>query len=99
MVSFPKVELTKIPVIDEVDAGILSKTFEHFFKKLPAEAKIHLAFKEYARGGLSKQHEIHATLEIDHEKFFASEEGWKLISTVQSVLNKLEREVSKKTRR
>ncbi len=99
MVSFPKVELTKIPVVDEVDAGILSKTFTHFFKKLPSEAKLHLSFKEYDRGGLKKQHEIHAILSIDSKKFFASEEGWELISTIQSVLDKLEREVSKKLRR
>jgi ribosome-associated translation inhibitor RaiA len=93
--SFPNVEFLKFPEIDEVDGGILGKNFDHFFRKVPYqnEVKIHISHKEYAKGGMRVQHEIHAKLVVDGKQFFAKETGWKLLEVMQDVLKKLEKEV------
>ena len=95
VLSFPNVEFLKFPDVDEVDAGILEKNLEHFSRKvvLGGETKLHLAHKEYAKGGLRVQHEIHAKLIMGSKQFFAKETDWKLLEVVQNVLKKLEKEV------
>jgi hypothetical protein len=93
------VELVKFPKLDEVDASILEKSFERFLSKivLLEDDKLILTAKEYAKGGLRRQHEIKARLSISGKFFSASDTGWQLLETVQNVLKKLEKEVLKST--
>jgi ribosome-associated translation inhibitor RaiA len=93
------VELVKFPELDEVDSSILEKNFERFLSKviLSDEDKLILNVKEYAKGGLRRQHEIKARLSISGKFFSASDTGWQLLETVQNVLKKLEKEVLKST--
>lgn len=97
MMAFPNVEFVKFPEVDEVDQGLVQKALEHFMKKVPYknEVKLHLSLKEYAKGGLRAQHELHATLTLDGKRFFAQETDWKLMTVIQDVLKKLEKEVLK----
>jgi len=95
--DFPNVEFVKFPEMDEVDQGLLVKALEHFMNKVPymKDVKLHLSLKDYARGGLRSQHELHGTLMVDGKKYFASETNWKLLEVIQDVLKKLEKEVQK----
>jgi len=98
MMEFPNVEFSKFPEIDEVDSALLYKSLEHFFKKVSIEegdAKLHLAVKEYKKGGLRVQHEVHAKLTLAGEQYFAQVTDWKLLSSVQEALKKVEKEVQK----
>ena len=95
--GFPNVVLVKFPEIDEVDLGFVSKALEHFFNKVGAGAKLQLTLKEYKKGGLKSQHEIHAKLIVGNKSFFAEDESWQLLKTVQNVLKKLEKEVLKES--
>jgi len=95
MKRFDNVELVKFPEIDEVDNALMVGHFERFLSKVPVknEDRLILSSKEYAKGGLRKQHEIKARLILDGKAFFASTTGWQLLETTQDVLKKLEREV------
>ena len=94
MVPF-NVKLVKCPVLDEVDQGLFENALAHFFKKVGSDSILQLSFKEYARGGLKSQHEVHGKLLVNGREFFSSDEGWQFLGTVQSVLKKLEKEVLK----
>lgn len=96
---FENIELIKFPSLDEVDESILEKNFERFLAKFGFENndKLTLSFKEYAKGGLRRQHEIKARLFFSGKYFSASDTGWQLLETIQNVLKKLEKEVLKST--
>lgn len=99
MVSFDDVEVSNFPEIDEIDQGIIIKNFQNFLQKVSYECstpKLHINVKEYDKGGLKKQHEVHAKLDLNGVLFVASDTDWQLITTIQSVLDKLEKEVLKK---
>jgi len=93
--NFPNVKLVKFNEIDEVDLAFFQKTLERFFKKVGEDSSLQLALKDYAKGGLRVQHELHGTLTIDSKSFFASAEGWKLFEVISEVLNKLTKETEK----
>ena len=93
--EFPNVKLVKFPALDGVDDALFTKALEHFFKKVGADCELQLSHKEYAKGGLKVQHEIHGTLTFDGKSFFAEHEDWQLLETVQNVLKKLEKEFVK----
>ena len=95
MNNFPNVELVKFPEFDEVDQKLFESALSHFFKKVGEDATLHLTLKQYKKGGLRTQHEAHGTLSVMGKKFFASNESWVLIDTLQSVLDKLAKEVKK----
>ena len=95
MDGFENVTLAKFPELDEVDSGLFKTALSHFFKKVGEDAKLHLTVKEYKKGGLKAQHEVHAKLMFDGKEFFAEYTDWQLLGTVQQVLKKLEKEVSK----
>lgn len=95
MNNFPNVELVKFPEFDEVDQKLFESALSHFFKKVGEDAKLHLTLKQYKKGGLRIQHELHGSLTIGAKKFFASNESWILVDTLQSVLDKLAKEVKK----
>ncbi|MDD3083523.1 MAG: hypothetical protein PHP82_00705 [Candidatus ainarchaeum sp.] len=99
MKGFDNIELIKFPDLDEIDSSILEKTFQRFLNKISImpEDKLVLTSKEYAKGGLRKQHDIKAHLIYSGKSFVASEIGWQLLETVQNVLKKLEKEVLKST--
>ncbi len=101
--NFPNVTLVKFDKIDEVDLAFFEKSLERFFKKVGTNTKLQLALKDYAKGGLRVQHEIHGTLTIGVKKFYASAEGWKLFEVVSEVLSKLiketEKEIKKETKK
>jgi hypothetical protein len=94
---FKNVELSKFPEFDEVDSAILGKSFESFFGRVSfmQTPRLHLSHKEYARGGLKKQHEVHVKFLTESKAFFASQTGWQLLEVIQDTLKKLEREVLK----
>ena len=92
------VSLIKFPVLDEVDEALFTTALEHFFRKVSVDEKdcqLSLSMKEYKKGGLRSQHELHASLRLGNKSFFAHETGWLLLEVVQSVLKKLEKEVLK----
>ncbi|MEK6958971.1 MAG: hypothetical protein AABW59_02910 [archaeon] len=96
--EFPNVEFSKFPEIDEVDSALLYKTLEHFFKKVSIEegdTKLHLTVKEYKKGGLRAQHEVHANLFLGGKQYFSQVTGWQLLEAVQESLKKVEKEVQK----
>jgi len=94
--EFPNVKLIKFPEFDEVDSALFSKALTHFFKKVGVESELQLSLKEYKKGGLRAQHEVHARLAIKGKSFFAEYTDWQLLETVQQVLKKIEREFLKK---
>jgi len=99
MVNFPNVEVSNFPEVDDIDKGIIEKNFQSFLQKVSYEGitpRLHVNVKEYEKGGIKKQHEVHARLDLDGELFVASDTDWQLIATIQAVLNKLEKEVLKK---
>jgi hypothetical protein len=93
------VKLVKCPVLDEIDQGLFENALSHFFKKVGQGSVLQLSFKEYARGGLKAQHEVHGKLLINGKEFFASAEDWQFLGVVQRVLKKLEREVLRASER
>lgn len=93
--NFPNVKLVKFGEIDEVDLAFFEKSLERFFKKVGEDANLQLSLKDYAKGGLRVQHEVHGTLLIGSKKFYAEEEGWKLFEVISDVLNKLVKETEK----
>jgi ribosome-associated translation inhibitor RaiA len=98
MVSFPNVELANFPDVDEVDVKIIEKAFEKFFQKACFdcnEKKLHLTHKVQKGSGLRVQHEFNAVLTLGTKKFYASSQGWKLLDSLQDILHKLNKEVSK----
>lgn len=95
--EYPNVSFVKFPVLDEVDEGHISKALEHFFRKVGSDAKLQLSIKEYKKGGLRSQHEIHAKVTVLGKSFFADHTDWQLLETIQHTLKKLEKEVLKKT--
>jgi hypothetical protein len=89
------VKLVKFPGLDEVDSGFFDSALEHFFKKIGSFPELQLSFKEYARGGLKVQHEVHGKVLLNGSLFVASSTGWQLLGTIQDVLKKLEKEILK----
>ncbi len=96
--EFENVVVVNFPELDEIDVAIVQKNFESFFSKISFlnNVNLHLAHKEYAKGGIRKQHEIHAKLTTDRTTFFASETDWQFLEVLQNALKKLEKEVQKK---
>ncbi|MFA6064861.1 MAG: hypothetical protein WCW44_02420 [archaeon] len=94
--SFPNVKFVKFPEIDEVDLGLIEKSLASFFKKVGDDAKLTLALKEYKKGGLRSQHEIHGTLLVNGKSYFADFEDWQLLEVLQHILKVLEKEYLKK---
>ncbi len=95
MKDFPNVELVKFPELDEADFGLVSSALTHFFNKVGADTKLHLSLKQYKKGGLRVQHELHGRLIINGKSFFASHEDWLLLDVLQKVLDKLAKEYKK----
>jgi ribosome-associated translation inhibitor RaiA len=97
MKRFENLELVNFPQVDEVDNDLIVKSFERFFSKINMSDadKLKLSVKEYAKGGIRKQHEVKAHLNLASKDFAASETNWQLIKTIQDVLKKLEKEVRK----
>ena len=95
MNNFPNVVLVKFPELDEVDQALFDSALSRFFKKVGEDAKLHLSLKQYKKGGLRTQHEVHASVVINGREFFASFEGWMLMDALQRTLKKLEKEVDK----
>ncbi|MFA6268195.1 MAG: hypothetical protein WCW13_00815 [archaeon] len=93
--KFPNVKLVKFPELDEVDLGVIQNSLAHFLAKVGGDASLQLSLKEYAKGGLKAQHEVHGKVSISGKTFFAEHETWQLLESVQSVLKKLEKEVAK----
>lgn len=96
MVVPANVKLVGFPEFDEVDEGIFSAALSRFFKKVGEDAVLQLSLKEYKKGGLRSQHEVHAKLDLLGNRFFAERTGWLLLEVLQDVLKVLEREVKKK---
>jgi hypothetical protein len=96
MVIPANVKLVKFPELDEVDSGLFESALAHFLKKVGDSAQLQLSLKQYKKGGLRSQHEIHAKLVLRGSEFFAQREGWLLLEVVQAVLKVLEKEVKKK---
>jgi ribosome-associated translation inhibitor RaiA len=99
MEQFKNLELVKFPEVDEVDKSILVNNFERFFSKfdLNDSDKLTINVKDYAKGGLRRQHEVKAHFLLSGEVFVASHTDWQLIETIQNVLKKLGKEVQKST--
>jgi ribosome-associated translation inhibitor RaiA len=97
--KFPNVKLVKFPEIDEVDLAFFEKSLEKFFSKVGTDATLQLSLKDYAKGGLRVQHEVHGTLKIGSKSFFAEEEGWKLFEAIANVLTKLTKETMKASKK
>lgn len=96
---FDRVEVSNFPEIDEIDKELIQKKFYTFLEKVSyvgVDPVLQITAKEYDKGGLKRQHEIHAKLGIGGNLFVASHTDWQLISTIQAVLDKLEKEVLKK---
>jgi len=96
MVVPSNVKLVKFPEFDEVDVKLFEGALDRFFKKIDPEAMLHMSLKQYKKGGLRMQHEIHAKLDLAGDRFFAEREGWLLLDVIQDVLKVLEKEVKKK---
>jgi len=96
--EFENVVISNFPELDEVDIALVGKSFESFFAKVSflESPNLHLSYKEYSKGGLRKQHEIHAKLTANKALFFASDVGWQMLEVLQITLKKLEKEVQKK---
>jgi len=90
------VKLVKFPELDEVDLGLFNTALAHFFKRVGDGVTLQLSLKEYNKGGLRAQHEIHATAVLNGDKFFAEHTDWLLLEVVQHVLKTLEKEIKKK---
>ncbi len=90
------VKLIKFPELDEVDSELFSKALAHFFKKVGDDVSLQLSLKQYRKGGLRAQHEVHAKAVINGDSFFAEHTDWQLLEVVQHVLKTLEKEVKKK---
>mgnify|MGYP003975304997 CR=1 FL=1 len=99
MKRFSNLELVNFPTVDEVDNDLIVDQFERFFTKVNVSDTdlLKISVKEYAKGGLRKQHEVKAHLVLEGSDFSASETNWQLIRTIQDVLKKLEKEVQKST--
>lgn len=97
--NFSNVKLVKFNEIDEVDKAFFQKSLERFFKKVGEDATLQLALKDYAKGGLRVQHELHATLTVGSKKFYASSEDWKLFEVISQVLAKLIKETEKESKK
>jgi ribosome-associated translation inhibitor RaiA len=93
--KFPNVTLVKFNDLDEIDRSLFENAISHFFGKVGPDAKLQLSLKEYKKGGLKAQHEIHGSLKVDGKSFFAEHKDWQLLGTIQNVLKKLEKEVLK----
>jgi ribosome-associated translation inhibitor RaiA len=89
------VKLVKFPKMDEIDSGLFEKAVESFFEKIGSDSELVLSLKDYAKGGLRVQHELHAKVFINGKTFFAEEKGWKLLGVIQKALDVLEKEVKK----
>ncbi|MDD3159362.1 MAG: hypothetical protein PHQ98_00140 [Candidatus ainarchaeum sp.] len=100
MDRFKNLELIKFPKFDEPDTLELIKTFERFFSKSTNDSscKLSLSLKDYAKGGLRKQHEIHAKLICDGKSYFASETSWNLVECIKKVTSTLEKEAKKQSK-
>ena len=96
MVVPDNVKLVKFVELDEIDQGLFESALEHFFKKIGPGSNLVLSLKEYKKGGLRSQHEIHAKLKLTGHEFFAERKGWLLLEVVQEVLKVLASEVKKK---
>lgn len=94
--NFPNVKLIKFPEVDEVDLALVEKSLTSFFKKVGEDAKLSLVLKEYKKGGLRAQHEIHGTLIVNGKSYFADYEDWQLLEVIQHILKVLEKEYLKK---
>jgi ribosome-associated translation inhibitor RaiA len=98
-VVFDRVEVSNFPEIDEIDKELIQKKFYSFLDKVSyvsVNPILQINAKEYDKGGLKRQHEIRAKLDVGGDLFVASHTDWQLISTIQTVLDKLEKEVLKK---
>ena len=97
MMAIPSnVKLVKFPTTDEIDQALFEKALDHFLGKV-GNGELNLAFKEYAKGGLRVQHEVHGRYTLNGKLFVASDEKWQLLEAIQSVLKKLEKEVVKQS--
>ncbi|MEI7961528.1 MAG: hypothetical protein WCI04_04285 [archaeon] len=96
MVVPVNVKLVKFVKLDEVDKGLFEGALERFFKKIGSGSNLVLSLKEYKKGGLRSQHEVHAKLILNGHEFFTERKGWLLLEVVQDTLKVLEREVKKK---
>ncbi|HPM85805.1 MAG: hypothetical protein PHY04_02960 [Candidatus ainarchaeum sp.] len=99
VVRFANVKLVKFKDIDEVDLALFEKSLEKFFQKVGFETRLELSLKDYAKGGLRVQHEVHGKLLVGSKKFFASSEGWKLFEVVSNVLSSLVKEFNKDSKK
>ncbi len=90
------VKLVKFPELDEVDLELFNKAIAHFVKKVGPDVELQLSLKQYKKGGLRAQHEIHAKAVLGRGTFFAEHTDWQLLEVVQRVLKTLEKEIKKK---
>ncbi len=96
MVVPSNVKLVKFPTTDEIDQALFEKALDHFLNKVGG-GELQLSFKEYARGGLRVQHEVHGKFVQNGQLFVASDEKWQFLGAVQSVLKKIQKEVVKQS--
>lgn len=95
MVVPANVKLVKFGAMDEVDERVFESALERFFKKVGEDAQLQLSLKEYKKGGLRAQHELHAALKLGGKTFYAERKGWLLLEVIQDSLKVLEKEVKK----
>jgi hypothetical protein len=100
MDRFKNLELIKFPKFDEPDEELVITIFDRFFNKsfFGQDCKLSLTLKDYSKGGLRKQHEIHAKFVCGDKSFYASDIEWNLIKCIQKVIKKLESEVKKQSK-
>lgn len=90
------VKLVKFPELDEVDSALVENAISHFLGKVGSDSNLTLTLKQYKKGGLRAQHELHGKVEVGGKVFFAEFEDWKLLEVIQHVLKVLEKEVKKR---
>ena len=91
MVVPSNVKLVKFEKFDEIDEALFEKAISSFLEKVGSDVELTLSLKDYAKGGMRVQHELHAKVFAGGKTFFAEEEGWKLLGVIQKALDVLEK--------
>jgi ribosome-associated translation inhibitor RaiA len=95
-----KIQISKLPKVDEIDRakldGSLAKSYDKLKKLLNNDIFLKAHFKDFQRAGSRKNHSVQLHLSLPGLELSSSATDWNLITALQEALGKLEREAEKK---
>lgn len=95
--SPPKIAITHVPELDEIDKAnvesMLFRTYQKMCKILKADPEMHVVYKQVQKAGLRARTEVHITVHGVGKTVHAEEWDWRVLRATKKACDSLENEV------